>query len=132
MPAPRKARLGPSPRFPLWPLRLRQPPRPFVRRPGHPRPINPQILAHPLHVIASLIERDALDPLDRVGSAGARVAIGLDPLLDAAWAGVVGGEGEDWRAAFIAQELAKEVFLAMLGQDAPTTRLFRQRTPRVL
>ena len=58
-----------------------------------------QVLHDPLHVIARLGDRDALDPVDRIDLRIARIAIGRDPLPHAAAAGVVAGEGQDVGAA---------------------------------
>src|SRR5262245_63863212 len=55
-------------------------------------PVDRHVLHHPLHVVAGLRERDELDPVDRVDLRVARIAIALQPFLDAAAAGVVAGE----------------------------------------
>src|SRR5207237_6615408 len=57
--------------------------------------IDLQVLHHPLHVIAGLGERNLLDPIDRVDLRIARIAVALDPFLEAAAPGIVGGEGPD-------------------------------------
>ena len=77
-------------------------------RRGEAGAVDADVLADALDVIARLVERDALDPIDRIGLAGARVAIGGDPLRDAAGAGVVGGERERHRAALVGDHLAEE------------------------
>src|SRR2546427_7099186 len=64
-----------------------------------PDAIDLQILHHPLDVVARLGERDALDPIDRVDGRIARIAVALEPFLDPALAGVVGGERQDVGAA---------------------------------
>ena len=65
------------------------------------RAIDLQVLHDPLDVIARLGDRDALDPVDRIDLGIARIAVGGDPLLHAAAAGIVAGEGQDVGAAVI-------------------------------
>src|ERR1700712_3271511 len=60
-----------------------------------------QILHDALHVVAGLGERNQLDPIDSVNAGIAGIAITLDPLFDAAAAGVVGRERHDVGAAVI-------------------------------
>src|ERR1700686_4800945 len=69
--------------------------------------IDLQVLHDPLHVIAGLGERDQLDPVDRVDLGIARVAVALDPFLDAAAAGIVGRERHDVGAAIILDQAAE-------------------------
>src|SRR6185436_18626967 len=64
-----------------------------------PRAIDLQVLHDPLHVIPRLGERDLFDPVDRVDLGIARIAVTLDPFLDAAAAGIVAGKGQDVGAA---------------------------------
>ena len=77
-----------------------------VSRLGEPRLIDAVVLDDAHHVVARLVERDALDPIDEIG-AGARVAIGVEPLRDPSGAGVIGGGGELQRAALGGDELAE-------------------------
>src|ERR1700722_11639287 len=65
------------------------------------RAIDLQIFDDPLHVIARLGERNLLDPVDRIDSGIAWVAIAIDPLFDAAAAGIVGRKCDDVGAAVI-------------------------------
>src|SRR3954452_24668870 len=62
---------------------------------AEPRAIDLQVLHDPLHVIPRLGERYLFDPIDRVDLGIARVAVTLDPFLDAAATGIVAGEGQD-------------------------------------
>src|SRR6267143_6514244 len=71
------------------------------------RAIDLQILHDPLHVIAGLGERDQFDPVDRIDLGIARIAVALDPFLDAAAAGVVGRERHDVGAAIILDQPAE-------------------------
>ena len=64
-----------------------------------------QVLHHPLHIVARLVERDALDPVDGVDLGLARVAIGVDPLLHIAGAGIVSGKGQDIGPAPFLQQI---------------------------
>ena len=57
--------------------------------------IDLQILHDPLHVVAGLRERDLLDPVDGIDFGIARIAVALDPFLDAAAAGIVASESQD-------------------------------------
>ena len=77
-------------------------------RRGETGAVDADVLADALDVVARLVERDALDPIDRIDFARARVAIGGDPLRDAAAAGVVGGERELQRAALVVDHLAEK------------------------
>ena len=58
-----------------------------------------------IDVIARLGERDALDPVDRIDLRIARIAVGRDPLLHAAAAGIVAGESEDVGAVVAAEQI---------------------------
>src|SRR5829696_4150408 len=58
-----------------------------------------EVLEHALHVVSRLREWDALDPVDHIDVRLARIAVGIDPFLHVAAAGIVGGEDEDQRAA---------------------------------
>jgi hypothetical protein len=69
--------------------------------------IDLQVLHDPLHVVAGLGERDLLDPVDRVDLGIARIAVAVDPFLDAAAAGIVGREGHDVGAAIILEQAAE-------------------------
>ena len=59
------------------------------------RAVELQVLHHLLHVVARLVEGDALDPVDRVDRAAARVAVVAHPVERAARAGIVADEGQD-------------------------------------
>ena len=74
---------------------------------AEPRAIDLQVLHDPLHVVARLGERDLLDPVDRVDLGIARIAVTLDPFLDAAAAGIVAGEGQDVGAAVVLEQAAE-------------------------
>ena len=62
-----------------------------------------QVFHDPLHIVARLGERDVFDPVDRVDLGIARMAVTLDPLFDAAAAGIVSGEGPEVGAAVVFQ-----------------------------
>ena len=66
-----------------------------------------QVLHHPLHIVAGFGEGDQLDPVDCVHLGIARIAIALDPLFEAAAAGIIGGERHDVGAAVILEEAAE-------------------------
>jgi hypothetical protein len=79
----------------------------FDLEPGpaaEPRAIDLQVLHDPLHVVPRLGERDQLDPVDRVDLGIARIAVALDPFLDAAAAGIVAGKGQDVGAAIVLEQ----------------------------
>src|SRR6516165_2235686 len=68
------------------------------QKPGivlHQRAIDLHIFEHALYVIACLGNRYALDPIDRINPRIARVAVLLDPLARAPWAGIIGNESQD-------------------------------------
>jgi hypothetical protein len=65
------------------------------------------IFQHALHVIARLLIRDRLDPIDHVDRARARVAIRAQPLVHVAAARVIGRDGE--RIAAVIGEDALEI-----------------------
>ncbi len=71
---------------------------------AEPRAINLQILHDPLYVVTSLGERNLFDPVDRVDPGVARIAVALDPFLDAAAAGIVAGKGQDVGAAVVLEQ----------------------------
>src|SRR5207249_11224359 len=82
----------------------------FDLEPGpaaEPRAIDLQVLHDPLHVIPCLGERDLLDPIDRVDLGIARIAVTLDPFLDAAATGIVAGESQDVGAAVVLEQTAE-------------------------
>src|SRR5258705_11871359 len=66
-----------------------------------------QILHDPLHIVARLGEWNELNPVDRIDLGIARIAIALDPFLDAAAAGVVGGKGHDVGTAIVLEQSAE-------------------------
>ena len=74
---------------------------------AEPRAIDLQILHDPLHVVPRLGERDLFDPIDGVDLGIARIAVTLDPFLDAAPAGIIGGEGQDVGAALVLEQPAE-------------------------
>src|SRR5947209_7490049 len=71
-----------------------------------------QVLHQALDVVARLGEGDELNPIDHVDLGVARVAMGLDPVEDAAAAGIIGREGHHIGAAEAVEELAE-----MLGAE---------------
>ena len=82
---------------------------------AEPRAIDLQILHDPLHVVPRLGERDLLDPIDRVDLGIARIAVTLDPFLDAAAAGIVAAKGQDVGAAVVLEQPSLEPrLLAMI------------------
>src|SRR6186713_1521237 len=58
-------------------------------------PIDLKIFHDPLHVIARLGDRDALDPIDRSDVLVTRIAQRSDPLAHPAAPRIVAGKGED-------------------------------------
>ena len=48
-----------------------------------------------------------LDPIDRIDLGIARIAVTLDPFLDAAATGIVAGEGQDVGAAVVLEQAAE-------------------------
>src|SRR5256714_15525018 len=82
----------------------------FDLEPGpaaEPRAVHLQVLHDPLHVVARLGERNLFDPVDGVDLGIARVAVTLDPFLDAAATGIVAGEGQDVGAAVVLEQAAE-------------------------
>jgi len=60
-----------------------------------------QVFHDPLHIVAGLRKRDLLDPINGIDLGIAGIAVTLDPFLDAAASGIIGGEGHDVGAAVI-------------------------------
>src|SRR5262249_20322462 len=63
-----------------------------------------QVLHDPLHIVAGLRERNQLDPIDRIDLGIPRIAVAVDPFLQTAAAGIVGGKGHDVGAAEILEQ----------------------------
>ena len=61
---------------------------------GEALTIDAQVFADPLDVVARLVERNALDPVNEVDRSITRIAVRRDPLRDPTWTSVVCGEGE--------------------------------------
>ena len=61
---------------------------------GEALTIDAQVFADPLDVVARLVERNALDPVDEIDRSVTRIAMRRDPLRDPTWTSVVCGEGE--------------------------------------
>ena len=84
---------------------------------AEPRAIDLQILHDPLHVVPRLGERDLLDPIDRVDLGIARIAVTLDPFLDAAAAGIVAGKGCRSRGPSTPERLKGMVAIRLIDLD---------------
>ena len=55
---------------------------------GEALTIDAQVFADPLDIVARLIERNALDPVDQIDGSVTRIAMRRDPLRDPAWTGI--------------------------------------------
>jgi hypothetical protein len=68
------------------------------------------VFHHPLNVVTGLCKGNQLDPVDHfIEWLSAWISEALDPLRDAARAGIVGDEGENVGAAEIGNLFAQEV-----------------------
>ena len=75
---------------------------------GEALTIDAEVLADPFDIVARLVERNALDPVDEIDRSVTRIAVRGDPLRDPTWTGVVCGEGEFARAALVFDQLTEQ------------------------